>query len=133
MNSGLSRPRRKKPEMNLLPLIDVLVMLIFFSFVTMQFRSASTLNITLPKVETAGKNEFKGSVTLSINKEGVITFNGTVVSDQQLIEQLRAVKNIDKDIPVLIKADEDTPLKKLTFVWDACRKVGLNKHSLQSR
>jgi biopolymer transport protein ExbD len=133
MNSGLSRPRRKKPEMNLLPLIDVLVMLIFFSFVTMQFRSASTLNITLPKVETAGKNEFKGSVTLSINKEGVITFNGTVVSDQQLIEQLRAVKNIDKDIPVLIKADEDTPLKKLTFVWDACRKVGLTKHSLQSR
>ncbi len=133
MNSGLSRPRRKKPEMNLLPLIDVLVMLIFFSFVTMQFRSASTLNITLPKVETAGKNEFKGSVTLSINKEGVITFNGTVVSDEQLMEQLRAVKNIDKDIPVLIKADEDTPLKKLTFVWDACRKVGLNKHSLQSR
>ncbi len=133
MNSGLSRPRRKKPEMNLLPLIDVLVMLIFFSFVTMQFRSASTLNITLPKVETAGKNEFKGSVTLSISKEGVISFNGQVVSDEQLIEQLRAVKNVDKDIPVLIKADEDTPLKKLTFVWDACRKVGLNKHSLQSR
>ena len=133
MSSGLSRPRRKKPEMNLLPLIDVLVMLIFFSLVTMQFRSATTLNITLPKVETAGKNEFKGSVTLSINKEGVITFNGQTVNEEQLIAALKEVKNIDKDIPVLIKADEDTPLKKLTFVWDACRKVGLNKHSLQSR
>lgn len=134
MSSGLlSRPRRKKPEMNLLPLIDVLVMLIFFSLVTMQFRSAATLNITLPKVETAGKNEFKGSVTLSINKEGVITFNNQTVTEEELIECLKRVKEVDKDIPVLIKADEDTPLKKLTFVWDACRKVGLNKHSLQSR
>ena len=133
MNSGLSRPRRKKPEMNLLPLIDVLVMLIFFSFVTMQFRSASTLNITLPKVETAGKNEFKGSVTISISKEGIISFNGQEANDEQLIKLLKEVRNVDKDIPVLIKADEDTPLKKLTYVWDACRKVGLNKHSLQSR
>jgi len=119
--------------MNLLPLIDVLVMLIFFSLVTMQFRSAATLNITLPKVETAGKNEFKGSVTLSINKEGIITFNNQTVTEEELIECLKRVKEVDKDIPVLIKADEDTPLKKLTFVWDACRKVGLNKHSLQSR
>jgi biopolymer transport protein ExbD len=34
---------------------------------------------------------------------------------------------------VLIRADEDTPLKKVTFVMDACRKAGLNKFSLQSR
>lgn len=133
MSSGLIRQRRRRPEMNLLPLIDVLVMLIFFSFVTMQFRSAATLNITLPKVETAGKNEFKGSVTISINKEGVITFNGREASEEQLVVLLKELKNVDKDIPVLIKADEDTPLKKVTFVWDACRKVGLNKQSLQSR
>ena len=59
--SLLQHKRRKRPELNLVPLIDVLVMLIFFAFVTMQFKSASTLNITLPKVETAGKNEFRGT------------------------------------------------------------------------
>lgn len=131
--SGLYLRRRKKPEMNLLPLIDVLVMLIFFSFVTMQFRSAATLNITLPKVETAGKNEFKGTVSIGIDKEGVLSFNGKVATEAQLEELLRQVRNIDKDIPVLIKADETTPLKKLAFVMDTCRKTGLNKFSLQSR
>lgn len=131
--SGLHLRRRKKPEMNLLPLIDVLVMLIFFSFVTMQFRSAATLNITLPKVETAGKNEFKGTVSIGIDKDGVLSFNGKVATEAQLEELLRQVRNIDKDIPVLIKADETTPLKKLAFVMDTCRKTGLNKFSLQSR
>ena len=55
MISGLYQKRRKRPEMNLVPLIDVLVMLIFFSFVTMQFKSATTMNITLPKFTGAGK------------------------------------------------------------------------------
>ena len=132
MNS-LYQKRRKRPELNLVPLIDVLVMLIFFSFVTMQFKSATTLNITLPKVETAGKNEFKGTVTIAIDKDGSISFNNKVVTDEQLVELLRQVHNVDKDIPVLIKADETTQLKKLAFVMDSCRKTGLNKFSLQSR
>ncbi|MBS0663377.1 MAG: biopolymer transporter ExbD [Verrucomicrobia bacterium] len=131
--SVLYQKRRKRPEMNLVPLIDVLVMLIFFAFVTMQFKSAATLNITLPKVETAGKNEFKGTVTIGIDKDGVVSFNGKNVSDESLLRLLEEVRNVDKDIPVLIKADETTQLKKLTFVMDACRKTGLNKFSLQSR
>jgi len=131
--SSLSQKRRKRPELNLVPLIDVLVMLIFFAFVTMQFKSAATLNITLPKVETAGKNEFKGTVTLGIDKDGTVSFNGKAVTDEQLLALLKEVRNVDKDIPVLIKADETTQLKKLAFVMDACRKTGLNKFSLQSR
>jgi biopolymer transport protein ExbD len=131
--SLLQHKRRKRPELNLVPLIDVLVMLIFFAFVTMQFKSAATLNITLPKVETAGKNEFKGTVTIGIDKDGTVSFNGKNVTDEQLLALLEQVKQVDRDIPVLIKADETTQLKKLTFVMDACRKTGLNKFSLQSR
>lgn len=131
--SLLQRKRRKRPELNLVPLIDVLVMLIFFAFVTMQFKSAATLNITLPRVETAGKNEFRGNVTIGIDKDGTLSFNGKPVADAQLVELLEQVKNINKDIPVLIRSDEKATLDRLTFVWDACRKVGLTKHSLQSR
>jgi biopolymer transport protein ExbD len=131
--SNLYRKRRKRPELNLVPLIDVLVMLIFFAFVTMQFKSAATLNITLPKVETAGKNEFRGTVTIGIDNTGALSFNGKAADEPQLLALLREVKNVDRDIPVLIKADETTPLKKLAFVMDACRKTGLNKFSLQSR
>ena len=62
-----------------------------------------------------------------------MTFNGKSISDEQLITLLEEVKKVDRDIPVLIKADETTQLKKLAFVMDACRRSGLNKFSLQSR
>ena len=110
-----SSRRRARPEMNLVALIDVLVMLIFFAFVTMQFKSASTLNITLPKVETAGKNEFRGNVTISIGKDGALTLNGKPVSDAELPGVLQQIKNVDKDIPVLIRSDEKATLDRLTL------------------
>jgi biopolymer transport protein ExbD len=131
--SGTFQRRRKRPELNLVPLIDVLVMLIFFAFVTMQFRSATMMNITLPKIATAGKNEYKGTVTIGIDKTGVIVFNGKNVADEDLLPLLKQVHDMNNDIPVLIKADETTQLKKLAFVMDACRASGLNKFSLQSR
>lgn len=131
--SLLKQRVHRRPELPLVPLIDVLVMLVLFAYVTMQARSALTLNITLPKVETAGKNEFKGSVTIGIDKDGTVSFNGAVVTDPQLLALLEKVKEQSRDIPVLIKADETTQLKKLAFVMDACRKTGLNKFSLQSR
>jgi biopolymer transport protein ExbD len=136
--NGLQPRRRRRPELNLVPLIDVLVMLVFFAFVTMQFRSPGTLNITLPRVETAGKNAFDGTVILGIGKEGGLSFATDRAAPRDIqrseLEGLLAqVRDLNRDTPVLIRADEETELKTLAFVMDACRKAGLNKFSLQSR
>ncbi len=136
--SGLQTRRRRRPELNLVPLIDVLVILVFFAFVTMQFRSPGTLNITLPRVETAGTNAFEGTVIIGIDKDGVITFATNQTAARQIPKEelgglLAQIRNVNRDIPVLIRADETTELKTLAFVMDACRKAGLNKFSLQSR
>ena len=136
--NGLQPRRRRRPELNLVPLVDVLVMLVFFAFVTMQFRSPGTLNITLPRVETAGQNAFEGTVILGIGKDGELTFATDktaprAINREELEGLLVQVRDVSKDVPVLIRADETTELKTLAFVMDACRKAGLHKFSLQSR
>lgn len=131
--SGLYQRRRKRPELNLVPLIDVLVMLIFFAFVTMQFKQATTMNLTLPKVETAGKSELKDSLTISIAKDGSVDFNGQPATMTELTELIRKVGDISKDVTVIIRSDENTPLRFVTEAMDTCRKQGLNKIRLQSR
>lgn len=131
--SGLYQKKRKRPELNLVPLIDVLVMLVFFAFVTMQFKSATTMNLTLPKVETAGKSELKDSLTISINKDGAIDVNGRPASMETLDKLVKEIGGISKDVTVVIRLDENTPVKVMTEVMDACRKQGLNKIRLQAR
>ncbi|MFT3870604.1 MAG: biopolymer transporter ExbD [Nibricoccus sp.] len=131
--SGLRSRKRHRPELPLVPLIDVLVMLVLFAFVAMRFSTNTTLNITLPKAETAGKNEFKGNVVVEISKDGKFSFNGKEASEAQLVDLLKNVKQIDKDIPVLVSADEKATWDKITFAMDTCRKVGLTKFSMQTR
>ena len=141
--SVLYPKRRRRQEINLVPLIDVLVMLVFTAFVTMQFKAVSTMNLTLPKVETAGKSELKESITIRIAKdvsksgefEVLVSPNPhTVRVKQDEIEKFIAGLQIpDKNIPVVIASDEETELKFITSAMDACRKVGLNKIRLQSR
>jgi biopolymer transport protein ExbD len=133
MSAPLYQRSRRRRELALVPLIDVLVMLVFFAFVTMQFRTVATLNIRLPKVETAGQNEFRGPVTIGITKDGALSFNGKAATAAQLAALLAQARDLDKDMPVLIRADEAAQLKDITLVMDACRKAGLNKFSLQSR
>jgi len=131
--AGLYQKRRKRPEMNLVPLIDVLVMLVFFAFVTMQFKQATTMNLTLPKVETAGKSELKESLTISITKDGAVDVNGHAATMEKLDELVKEIGRISKDITVVIRSDENTPLRYVTQAMDTCRKQGLNKIRLQSR
>jgi biopolymer transport protein ExbD len=131
--SGLYQKKRKRPELNLVALIDVLVMLVFFSFVTMQFRTMATMNLTLPKVETAGKSELKESLTISISKDGGVDVNGRTASMEQLDELVKELGRVSKDITVVIRSDENTPLRYVTQAMDTCRKQGLNKIRLQSR
>jgi biopolymer transport protein ExbD len=133
MSTGLYQRHRKRPELNLVPLIDVLVMLIFFAFVTMQFKSATTMNLTLPKVETAGKSELKESLTISISKDGGVDVNGRPASMANLDDLVRQIGRISKDITVVIRSDENTPLRFVTEAMDTCRKQGLNKIRLQAR
>jgi biopolymer transport protein ExbD len=141
--SALYTKRRKRPELNLVPLIDVLVMLIFFAFVTMQFKSVSTMNLTLPKVETAGKSELKEVITIRIAKDVSKTDEFEVqvspnprtvkIKTEEIDKFINGLQVPDKNIPVVIASDEDTELKYITAAMDACRKVGLNKIRLQSR
>ena len=62
--------RRRKADINIVPLIDVLTVLIFFFLVSMQFREQLTLNLTLPQVETAGRSGCRSQAVGGASWEG---------------------------------------------------------------
>jgi biopolymer transport protein ExbD len=131
--SVIPKRRRRKAEINIVPLVDVLVVLIFFFLVSMQFRNLTLLNLTLPRIETAGKEQPTDSLRIGIDVEGNFYLNGNAIGEQALVEAVNEVAAMAADTPVLIMADENSLLRKVTFVMDTCRKAGLEKVRLQSR
>lgn len=125
--------RRRTPTINIVPLVDVLTVLLFFFLVTMQFKQVSSLNITVPKIETAGENEVAEQIVIAVSPEGEIYLNDRPVDKAQLRNAVELAGELTPEMPVLLIADENVPLKNVTEVMDICRSSQLNKIRLQSR
>lgn len=132
-NGSLVNRRRRQPTINIVPLVDVLTVLVFFFMVTMQFKTMTALNITAPEIKSAGKNEIAEQIIIAVNEEGEIFYNDRPVTVEELEAAVEVAGKNTPDIPVLLIADEDAPLKHVTKVMDACRLNKLNKIRLQSR
>lgn len=131
--SSLFTRKRPKLTINVIPLMDVLTILIFFFLVSMQFKEMTTLNLTLPSIESAGKNEFPNKIQVSIDEEGIVYLENKPVELDELRAVISQLSDLSNEIPVLIRAHHMTPLETVTDVMDACRLNGLSKIRLQSR
>ena len=125
--------RRRTPTINIVPLVDVLTVLLFFFLVTIQFKQVSSLNITVPEIETAGENQIQEEIVIALSPEGDLYLNDQPLSVDQLENAMKVAGELTPDMPVLLIADEDVPLKNVTQVMDICRGNQLNKVRLQSR
>ena len=125
--------RQRKLYVNIVPLVDVLTVLLFFFIVTMQFKEIKVLNITMPEIKTAGINQIDEQILIAIDASGGLFYNGISVSNQQLSEAIIATSKMKDDLSILIMADEATELKVITEVMDLCRNNQFNKIRLQSR
>ncbi|OPZ72127.1 MAG: colicin uptake protein TolR [Verrucomicrobia bacterium ADurb.Bin474] len=130
---SLIRKSRKKAEINIVPLVDVLMVLIFFFLMTMQFRNVNVLNITPPEIQTAGKNLLNEQILIGISPEGQYYLNNQEVPEAVLEEALKLAGEANAEQPVLLVSDEETPLKHVTRVLDICRSNKLNRIRMKSR
>jgi len=125
--------RRRPPTINIVPLVDVLTVLLFFFLVTMQFKQNNALNLVLPEIETAGSNQISEDLLLAISAEGELYLNNQLMEFEALAQAIQLAGQLTPEIPVLIMADEAAALKHVTRVMDLCRMHQLNQIRLQSR
>jgi biopolymer transport protein ExbD len=130
---SLRPPRRRCPRVDVIPLIDVLMVLILFFLTSMQFQEVRALNVKLPKIDTAGSNKISNQLVVSISKEGKFFLNGNEDDLKEIGKVFRSSAKLPRKPGVLVVADEDAPLKHVTKVVDICRNSGLDDFRLQSR
>ena len=131
--SNLVSHRRRNPSINIVPLVDVLTVLLFFFMVTMQFKQISALNITVPEIKTAGKNEVNERITIALSPDGEVYLNNQLMEMRAFEDAIKLAGELTPELPVLLVADKAVPLKHVTGVMDVCRAHKLNKIRLQSR
>ena len=115
-------------ELNLVPLIDVLLVIIIFLVVSTTFSRFSELKINLPTAEANSPDKKPNVINVSITADGVYSVNETQHPNKSLESIITALKNSskgEKEVPVIINADAKCEHQLVINVMEASRQAGL--------
>jgi biopolymer transport protein ExbD len=129
----LPERKRRRPKIDVVPLIDVLMVLIIFFLVTMQFQDLRAINVKLPKIDSAGSNLLTNELVVSIDEQGLFYLNGKTVTEEKIINIFETVSHLPIKPTILVVADEEVSLKFVTRIVDLCRQNDLQDFRLQAR
>lgn len=120
-------------EINVIPLIDVLLTLLMFFVLTSTFVQHSRMQVTLPKASTQDRDMNAPALTIMIDRDG----HFYVGSDEVLGEGIEPLKQTiarnagtDRDRQVTIRADAMTPNQDVVTAMDALGQLGFTKLSI---
>lgn len=119
-------------EINFIPLIDVLLVIIIFLVVSTTFSKFSELKINLPTAEAIPQDKDLEKVDIVITSDNQYFINDVQITDNSIAGILEELKNLkskfNNDLPtVIINADAMSNHQSVINVMEAARLSGLNK------
>ncbi len=123
-------------EINLIPMIDVLMFLLVFLMMTTTFVWRSQLSVTLPEAVSSEVVEERERLEILISAEGAFAVQGQpLVNDrpETLRAALQRTAGDDRAIPLFITADEQTPHRAVVMAMDVAGQLGFAKLSITTR
>jgi biopolymer transport protein ExbD len=128
---NFQRGKEKEPlEINLVPMIDVMLVILIFLMITTTYSKYTELQINLPTAEAEKQNERPNQITILVNAQGQYLINRAAVpfrSVEQLAEELRRAGASLKEPVVVISADAAATHQAVVRVMEAARLAGLSQ------
>ena len=120
-----SRHRRFLAEINVIPLVDIILVLLIIFMVTAPMLHRG-LDITLP---TSGTNTITPAerLVLTIGKDQQLFLQDDPVSIDQLERRLKRAKNENAEVSVYLRADQAVPYGRVVQVMDGVKRSGIER------
>lgn len=124
------RKMPEEPEINFIPLIDVLLVILIFLMVTTTYSKYAELQINLPTADAEKQLERPNEVNVGITSGAKYAINGktiTFTNVETLSSDLKAAAAGKKDPVVVINADAQATHQSVVFVMQAAQMAGLGQ------
>jgi biopolymer transport protein ExbD len=122
--------RRDEPEINLIPFIDVLLVILIFLMLSTTYSRFNELQLTLPSADAENLRERPAQVVVALAADGRALIDRQPVegrSVERLAAALRSAADGRPEVVVVIAADATTPHQAVINVLDAARRAGLSR------
>ena len=129
MNFRISR-RREEPEINLIPMIDVLLVILIFMMVTTSYAKFSELQINLPQASGEASSAKVNLINVAVDASEHYSINNQglhYTGVDALAASLRNAAGNQADPTIVINADAKAPHQSVINVMEAARRAGYGR------
>ena len=122
------RREPEEPEINLIPFIDVLLVILIFLMLSTTYSKFTELQVNLPSADADKPRDNPREVIVGVSADGRYVVNGQPVdgrSVELLTAELGKAAGGPGDVPVIVSADATAAYQSVVNVMDAARRAGL--------
>ncbi|HEY4470646.1 MAG TPA: protein TolR [Stellaceae bacterium] len=129
--SGRGGRGRHRPmsEINVTPLVDVMLVLLVIFMVTAPLLTVG-VPVDLPQTQAPAINEPKEPLVITLNREGVIYVQETTIETDALVPKLQAITGANPDAVIYVRGDKDINYGRVLEVMSLVSSAGFRKVSL---
>ena len=124
------RKRNDEPEINLIPFIDVLLVVLIFLMLSTTYSKFTEMQLTLPVADTDAQRDYPKELIVAVGADGNYSVNRSVLAGRSLETVAAALAEASKgakDTVIVISADANARHQSVVTVMEAARRVGLNQ------
>ncbi len=125
------RPHPKEePEINLIPFIDVLLVILIFLMLSTTYSKFTELQLKLPVADVDAQRDYPKEVLVSVSSEGDYSVNKQAVSGRSVADLAQALQEgakAGKESVVVIHADATARHQAVITVMEAAQRAGLSQ------
>jgi biopolymer transport protein TolR len=126
---GSRRTNFKSAEINVTPLVDVMLVLLIIFMVAAPMVTVG-IPVDLPKTNGSQMEQNSEPLIVSLTKEGHIYIQETKVTLESLCQKLALISNQNKDLKIFVKGDKNLAYGKVVSLMGELHKAGFTKVSL---
>jgi biopolymer transport protein ExbD len=122
--------RQDEPEINLIPFIDVLLVVLIFLMLSTTYSKFTELQLKLPVADTDAQRDYPKELIVAVSADGSYSIDRNVIPGRNLESLANAMAEnakAGKDTVVIISADASAKHQAVVTVMEAARRVGLNQ------
>ncbi len=122
--------QKEEPEINLIPFIDVLLVILIFLMLSTTYSKFTELQLKLPVADVDAQRDYPKEVLVSVSSEGDYSVNKLPVAGRSVAElanALQAAAKAGKESVVIIHADATARHQSVITVMEAARNAGLTQ------
>ena len=121
---------REEPEINFIPLIDVLLVILIFLMVTTTYSRFSELQINLPTADAAKAPERPDQIDIGVDAKGTYSVNKNVLGQANrdtLVQEIKRAGGGMKEPVIVINADAQASHQSVVRVMEAAQAAGYGR------